>query len=200
MSSGSWPRPMYWMCVLAGAFFLLAAANAAASNGLLERAGLRAKKPTPYKFTNTRTGKAVVVAKDVKPGETGTGRFTIANAGTKPIRFVQLTQDKVVHGAGPALQLQVFDSTTKRCLYPRPKLPKARPGKKPPKEPKVCLSWKPFKAGKALSKLAVPPRAGKAWKPKERHTIEVRWRLDPSSPNSDQGRTSTFRLQWRAMS
>ena len=191
-------RPMYWACVLAGAFFLLAAANAAASSGLLERLNGTAKMRSPYSATVSQTGRAVVKTTAVKPGETGRGRVTVTNTGTRPIRKVLLTQDKVsTGGAGAALHLQVFDTTTKKCLYPRPTLKKPRPGTPAPKEPRACGSWRPFTAGKALNKLQVPPRKGAAWARKERHVIEVRWRLDPSSPNTDQGRKATFRLLWR---
>ncbi|MCW2926530.1 MAG: hypothetical protein JWM86_498 [Thermoleophilia bacterium] len=200
MSAGM-PRSAYWILVLAGAMVLLASANAVASS---DRgfAGLfgRAKAPNATnKISNSRQGKAVLTVRTTKPGLTGRGRVVLANVGAKPIRRLLLTQDQVKQGGvGKALQLQVFDSTTRKCLYPRPKLRPVRVGVAPPKEPTRCLGWAPFNAGKALRRFSVPSRKGTTWARGEKHAIDVRWRLDTSSPNTDQGRTATFRLLWNA--
>ena len=194
-------RLLYWMLAVAGAVLALMGASAAASSGafdslVAERAG---RKPVPNKFSNNRSGRAIITVKNALPGKQARGRIVIANVGSNPIKKVLLTQDQVKNtGIGSALQLQIYDVSAKRCLYPRPKLPKPRPGKKPLKEPTVCKAWMPFKGGRALTKLQVPSIKGAVWKRKEKHAIDVRWRLLPTSPNSDQNKTASFRLIWRA--
>jgi hypothetical protein len=191
----------YWTCAVAMAILMLLAANAAASTNVFGLVGARAKKPKPvaWKTTNSRLGKSVISMTGVLPGQQGSGRVVISNSGTKPIKKITLTQDQVqLGGFSPALQLQVFDTTAKKCLYPRPKLVKPKPHKKPKPEPKTCATWMPFTAGKALKGLVVPQLKGTTWRVKEKHSIDVRWRLTTDSPPSDQGKSASFRLVWRA--
>jgi hypothetical protein len=194
-------RIAYWTCALAAAGVLLVAVNAVAATGVFGLTNGRAAKakPTPWRINNSRMGKTVINVSGVYPGKQGTGRVVLNHTGTKPIKRIALTQDQVkLGGMSPALQLQVFDFTAKRCLYPRPVLPKPKRGAKPKPEPRVCATWKPFTAGRALQNMVVPPLQGTTWKPKEKHAIDVRWRLLPTSPPSDQGKSASFRLVWRA--
>lgn len=154
-----------------------------------------AKKRTPYAFTNSLKGKAVISANAVVPGQTGVGKVVIANTGTKPFKSVKLSQSAASNPIGSGLELKIFDTTTKRCLYPLPKLKKPRKGRPAPKPPRTCTAWAPWTGGAKLRNVVVSPRAGKVWKPRERHTIQVTWRLGLDAP---QGANATFRLEWRA--
>lgn len=194
-------RFSYWLLTSVAALLVLAGASAAASRVDLERllSASAHRQRGPYQINNSRLGRAVIDASNVKPGQQGRGRVTLGHTGTRPIRRITLTQDKVVNtGIGPGLQLQLFDVTAKRCLYPRPKVKPARPGRKPPKEPRSCSGWMPWKAGARLRNLVIPTLRGNSWKPREKHAIEVRWRLADTSPNTDQGKRASFRLTWRA--
>jgi hypothetical protein len=191
----------YWTIVIACAVSLLVAASAAASAGLLDGALDRkgATKKSPWATTNSLTGRAVISATGVVPGQSGRKVMTIANTGTRPIKRISLTQDKATRGGmSTALTLQIFDRTTKKCLYPAWKAPKRRPGRRPPPEPKKCLKMAPWMGGRTLKNVVVRPRKGATWRPKERHQIEVRWSLAKTSPTTDQGKRATFRLNWRA--
>lgn len=191
----------YWAAAVVAAVVLLAGSSALASSSVLERVGLRAKKP-PAKakqLTSSRPDRAIFTATDIRPGSTGSGRITVANVGRTHFRWLTLSQDRVVNtGIGSALQLQVLDVTTKQCVYPRTyKVTKV--GRKRIKVPIQCsTAWGKWKAGASLRNFKLAARRPGAWRAKERHVIEVRWRLLPTSPNSDQGRTASFRLMWRA--
>jgi len=193
------PRIMYWMSVLLGAITTIFATNAMAANGVFERmSGASGRKPVPNKISNNRSGKAVLVVKNAVPGTNGRGRVVLANVGSNPIRTVRISQDQVRSGGiGPALQLQVYDTTAKRCLYPRPKITKQKRGAKPRPELTTCAKWMPFNGGRALKSVHVPALKGTSWKRKEKHAIDVRWRLDSASTNTDQGKSASFRLVWR---
>lgn len=189
----------YWAAATCSAVVLLLAASGAASSETFERVSGRGKPRSPYAVSNSANGKAVFRATNVKPGATGIGRVRLANRGRKPIRSVRLTQDKVVtSGISRALGLQIYDRTTKRCVYPAVKPPKPKRGKKPRKITSLpCRTWGPWQGGRALRNVALPARKGTAWKPREQHVLDVRWRLDASSANTDQSRTASFRLRWK---
>ena len=166
-----------------------------------------AKKPrgnTGFRMSSNRDGKAVFVARGVKPGAQGFGRVVITNSGRRQFRKVMLYQDAVrMGGMSRALQLQVFDRTTKQCLYPRQKVKRIqRRGrtKKFTMTPVQCRTWGSFNVGNQLRSSSILGRNGTTvWKTRERHELEVRWRLLSTSPNSDQGRKASFRLRWRAL-
>jgi hypothetical protein len=185
--------PLHWGSAMLAAVLVIALAVPVLSIAApWSRAG---KKPAPYTFTNSRKGKAVFSAQAVVPGQVGTGKVVIGNGGRKPLRTVKLTQSKASNPFGTALELQVLDTTTKRCLYPLPKLKKPKMGKPTPKPPKTCTTWAPWKGGAKLRNVVVEPRRGTTWTPKEQHTIQVKWRIGTSVP---QRTTATFRLDWRA--
>ena len=185
--------PLHWASALLAAIVVLALAVPMLS--IASPWSRAAKKPQPYAMTNSLKGKAIISAKSVRPGQTGTGKVVIANAGKKPFKSVKLSQAKASNPFGTALQLQVFDTTTKRCLYPPPKLRKPKKGKPAPKPPKKCTAWAAWTGGAKLRNVPVTPRKGTTWAPKEKHTIKVSWRIGPDVP---QRTTATFRLEWRA--
>lgn len=190
---------MYWCAAACCAIVLLLVASRAASDETWERAAGR-KQATPAYAASTSPSKAAVFrATNVKPGATGRGRVRVANRGRRPIRLVRLTQDRVATGGiGPALGLQVYDRTTRRCVYPAVKVPKPRRGKPLRRGAALpCRTWGAWKGGRALRNVTLPARTGRVWKPREQHLIEVRWRLDPRSTNADQGRRASFRLLWK---
>ena len=185
--------PLHWASALLAAMVVLALAVPVLGVAApWERAK---RKPSPYAMTNSLKGKAIISATAVVPGQSGRGKVVISNTGTRPFRSVKLTQAKSSNPIGPGLELQVFDSTTKRCLYPLPKLPKPKRGRPAPKPPRTCTAWAPWTAGGKLRNLAVPPTRGKTWRPRERHVVHVLWRLRSDAP---QGVTASFNLTWRA--
>lgn len=185
--------PLHWGSALLAAVLVVALAIPVLS--IAAPWSRAARKPVPYAFTNSLKGKAIFSATAVVPGQVGTGQVVISNTGTKPFRTVKLTQSKAANPFGTALEIQVLDATTKRCLYPLPKLPKPRPGTPAPKPPATCTAWAPWAGGAKLKNVAVSPRRGATWIAKERHTIQVKWRIGANVP---QGTAATFRLDWRA--
>jgi hypothetical protein len=185
--------PLHWGSALLAAVVLIALAVPVLS--IAAPWSRAAKKPQPYAFTNSLTGTAIISATGVVPGQVGTGKVVISNTGKKPFKSVKLTQSKAANPFGAALEIQVLDTTTRRCIYPLPKLPKPKKGKPAPKPPKQCLTWAPWTGGSKLKNAIVTPRVGTTWKPKETHTIQVTWRIGANVP---QGTTASFRLDWRA--
>ena len=93
------------------------------------------------------------------PGQEGRRRMVLANAGPRPFRRLTLTQDHLVEGGfSDALQLQVYDAITRRCLYPRPparlRVPRVRV------EPDRCMQWMPFDGRSDMRFLTVPGKDG----------------------------------------
>lgn len=185
--------PLHWGSAMLAAVVLIALAVPVLT--MAAPWGRAAKKAAPYAFTNSQKGKAIFSAAAVLPGQTGIGKLVISNTGTKPFRTVKLTQSKALNPFGAALTLQVFDTTTKRCVYPAPKLPKPKKGTPAPKPPKTCTAWAPWTGGAKLKNAVVAPRKGATWAPKEKHTIQVSWRIGADVP---QGTAASFRLDWRA--
>jgi hypothetical protein len=186
-------RVAYWIVVAAVAGLLIAATNAAAGAGWLDFAAGRRKavRKPPFSLSDTRRGRAVVNARNVVPGRSGLTRVWVGNAGTHRFRSLVLNQTRArTGGISRNLQLTVRDATTRRCLYPAP--PQRR------RQWATCRGWGPWVGGRALRNVPVAPRNRRYWRPGERHAIEVRWRLTTASPSSDQGRSATFTLLWRA--
>jgi hypothetical protein len=188
--------------VTAASALVLAGASVAAGV-TIERTPPSARVPTlkengkiVHRVSNNRSGEAVLRIDGITPGQEGRRRVVLANAGPRPFRRVTLTQDHVVQGGfSDALQLQVYDAITRRCLYPRPparlRVPRVRV------EPDRCMQWMPFDGRSDMRFLTVPGKDGTAtWRRGEQHAIDVRWRLASTSPNSDQGRRASFRLRW----
>ncbi len=197
------PHPIaYWSLVIATAVLVLAGASVAASV-TIERTSPTSRVPTlkldgkiVHRVSNNRSGEAVLKIDGVLPGHEGRRRMVLANAGPRPITRVTLTQDHIVEGGfSDALQLQVYDAITRRCLYPRPparlQVPRVQV------EPDRCMQWMPFDGRSDIRFLTVPGKDGSnTWRRGEQHAIDVRWRLASTSPNSDQGRRASFRLRW----
>lgn len=193
----------YWSLVLGAAALVLAGASLAASRGPLVRSETAAVGPSQrvagkirHRVSNNRSGRAVLTIDEALPGQAGRRRMVLANAGPRPFRRVTLTQDHLVTGGfSAALQLQVYDAITRRCLYPRPPLRMRVPNVAV--EHDRCSRWMPFDGRRHLRYLLVPGADGTSqWKRGEQHAIDVRWRLAANSPNSDQGRRAGFRLRW----
>jgi hypothetical protein len=169
------PQMIHWGSVVIAAVGMLFVLNPMITTG----AGSK------YSFSNSMKGKALFKAVNVAPGKTGSGRVAIKNTGAQPIR-IDLTQDQVSTGLmSSALQLRVYDTTSRRCIYPQRKTG-------------ACTAWGPWTAGTKLRRTPVLSKRGKSlWPRGESHALLVSWQLANTSPNSDQQRTAQFRLLWR---
>ena len=194
---------LYWSLVVATSALTLAGASMAASGAVVRSTAPGDPTPTVtvdgkirHRVSNNRSGQAVLVIPEALPGQEGRRRMVLANAGPRPFSRVTLTQDNLVTGGfSGALQLQVYDAITRRCLYPRPPIDEQVPNVAV--EHDRCARWMQFDARRHLRYLIVPGKDGTpTWKRGEQHAIDVRWRLAASSPNSDQGRRASFRLRW----
>jgi hypothetical protein len=181
-------RFAYWCLVCGVALLSIGVISATTRSGIVEAwFGEQSAGRVDYRFTSSSRGKAIIKAKRVKPGQVGTARVTIRNTGRKPIRRMTITQDRVKQGGiSSALQLQVYDASTRRCLYPRQFAKGA------------CKQFKPWNGSKRLKKLPIKSKRGAGWRPLETHVIQIRWRLAKTSPNRDQRKAASFRLVWRA--
>jgi hypothetical protein len=137
-------------------------------------------------MTNSKNGTYVFSASNVKPGDTGNSTVTVTNTGSVT-GAVKLTQDTVSStGIEASLGLTVHDDTRNYCYWPLP----ATAG--------ACnYGWGAWDASSTLSTFSVPNSSGGSlWAAAEAHTFTISWQLSASSPNSDQGRTGSFRLVW----
>jgi hypothetical protein len=166
---------VYWVTAVAGALVLLAVAHPLVSIGAR----------SPYKIANSLNGKKVFSVVNAKPGSTGKGTLSLQNLGVKPFK-VELTQDQVTNsGFGGALELQVYDVTSKHCLYPQ-------------KKKGACTAWGACSAGVKMRRVPVlSKKSTSLWPPKEKHSLNVVWRFSSTAPNTTQGQSASFRLQWR---
>lgn len=192
----------YWTLVIGTSVLVLAGASAAASRGPVTPS-VSGRTPTQvvdgkirHRVSNNRSGEAVLSIDQAFPGQEGRRRMVLSNSGPRPFARVTLIQDHVAQGGfSDALQLQVYDAITRRCLYPRP--PRRLQVPNVAVEHDRCTRWMPFDGRRQLRYLLVPGTTGTTtWKRGEQHAIDVRWRLADSSPNSDQGRRASFRLRW----
>lgn len=194
----------YWILVVLASALALAGASMAASARLRapsHREVTNANGVGMYdgrirhKVSNSLDGRALFNVQDLQPGWAGRRRVVLSNVGPQPFSRVTLTQDLVdTGGYSDALQLNIYDVTTQRCLYPRPPIDARLP--RAVAEERRCL-WASWDAQDAVKFLAVPGRDGTpTWRRAEQHLFFVRWRLAPDSPNSDQGRSASFRLRW----
>ena len=145
--------------------------------------------PQQWQVSDSQSGKALFSATGIRPGQMGSGALIMRNAGNQPF-MLQLTQDLVINsGFGSNLRLAVYDSSTRRCLYPSNS---ARRG--------PCTSTGTWNGARAMGHERILSRTGQiGWQRTEQHRILVTWALLRSSPNSDQGRLASFRLRWRAI-
>lgn len=130
-------------------------------------------------LTNTKAASHVFDVSGVKPGDSGSQTVTIGNGGSVPLDLV-LDQNAVVDAVpSGALELQVFDGTN--CLYP------AATG--------ACVAYGAWdgSAGALNDAAAGSLAATGAGATK---TFTIGYKLDVTSDNGDQGRTSSFNLTW----
>jgi hypothetical protein len=136
-------------------------------------------------MTNSRSAAYVFSATNVVPGDTGSGTVTVANTGSIPMA-VKLTQDQVSStGIEASLGLKVHDDTRNWCYWPV-----AQSGACP-------ATYGAWSATGTLSSLQLPATSGAAtWPAGQSHAFTISWTLLATSPNSDQGKTGSFRLVW----
>ena len=136
-------------------------------------------------MTNSRNATALFSATNVKPGDTGSSTVVINNAGSIPMRAM-LTQDQVTaSGIEDSLGLKVHDDTRNWCYWPV-----SQAGACP-------APYGDFDADGSIAALPLASTTGAlAWPAGEAHTFSISWTLAATSPNSDQGKTGSFRLIW----
>jgi hypothetical protein len=137
-------------------------------------------------MTNSKAATSVFSASNVKPGDTGSNSVTITNSGSVTAN-VKLTQDSLTTtGIEASLGLKIHDDTRNWCYWPLP----AAAG--------ACgATFGAWDASTTLTNFAVPNSSGTAlWAASEAHTFTISWQLAATSPNSDQGKTGSFRLVW----
>lgn len=136
-------------------------------------------------MTNSRNATSLFSAANVKPGDTGSSTVTVENTGSIPMS-VALTQDQLTAtGIEDSLGLKVHDITRNWCYWPVSQ-PGACPAAFGSWDARATLVSLPVAAGDGTS----------AWLAGEAHTFTISWQLSASSPNSDQGKTGSFRLVW----
>ncbi len=174
----------------------------------------KAKKPktSPYAIqASVGPKKAVFDIKNAAPGDSGSSKVTLANVGTQAarieVRRIRMARSELT----PYLTFSMYDTTTKECLYPKPKAPKPKPTKKgkPALRPKAsgpCKTmglWQHLPPKFDIAPIAkgtyvVPGLKGRQWKKKERHVLAVRWQVAATAPNAAAGKSATFTLRWIA--
>jgi predicted ribosomally synthesized peptide with SipW-like signal peptide/uncharacterized repeat protein (TIGR01451 family) len=137
-------------------------------------------------MTNDKPAAAVFSATNVKPGDTGSSTVTITNSGNIPMA-VTLTEDTVTStGIEASLGFQIYDAQRDWCYWPS-------------NATGPCGSYGAWNGSATLTNLAIASSSGGArWAASEAHTFTISWQLAASSPNSDQGKTGSFRLVWGA--
>lgn len=141
-------------------------------------------------ITNSKSGTSVFTASNVVPGQTGSNTVTITNGGSAPMA-VLLTQDNVTAtGIEASLRLQVHDQTRNWCYYPV-----SQAGACPGTGGVDGDGYGAWSTSLTAAPIAATSGAAK-WPAAEAHTFTVSWKLATSSPNSDQGKTGSFRLVW----
>lgn len=136
-------------------------------------------------MSNDKAATSIFTASNVKPGDTGSNSVTIANTGSIPMT-VRLTQDSVTSsGIEASLGLKVYDQTRNRCYWPVD-------------QAGACpASYGAWNATATLAAKTLPNTSGGTqWAAGESHTFTISWELAASSPNSDQGKTGSFRFVW----
>lgn len=135
-------------------------------------------------MTNDKAAASVFSATNVKPGDTGSSTVTITNSGSIAMA-VKLTQDTVTAtGIETSLGLKVYDQQRNWCYWPS-------------NTSGACASYGAWDASGTLAALPILNSTGGAtWAASETHTFTISWQLSASSPNSDQGKTGSFRFVW----
>lgn len=143
-------------------------------------------------IANSKPAQAVFAATNITPGDTGSDTVTITNDGSIPMT-VQLTQDQLTaSGIEASLRLRIYDQTRNHCYWPVD-----RPGACPADGGIDSDGYGPWDASGALDAFTLRATSGAArWPAAESHTFAISWKLATSSPNSDQGKSGSFRLVW----
>ncbi len=133
---------------------------------------------------NNKNATSIFSASNVKPGDTGSSTVTIQNTGSLPMT-VALTQDQMTAtGIEASLRLSIHDDTRNWCVYPSD-------------TSGACASRGNWDATSMLASFPLPATSGAAqWPAGQSHTFTLSWELVAASPNSDQGKTGSFRLVW----
>ncbi|MCW2926527.1 MAG: hypothetical protein JWM86_495 [Thermoleophilia bacterium] len=139
-------------------------------------------------MTNDKPAASVFSATNVVPNQVGSSTVKITNSGNVPLS-VKLTQDQLsASGVEASLRLSIHDDARDYCYWPT-----TGPG--------ACATRGAWDASATLATLAIPNSTGGAqWASNEAHTFTLSWELLASSPNSDQGKTGSFRLVWNGTS
>jgi len=136
-------------------------------------------------MSNDKAATSIFTASNVKPGDTGSNTVTVANTGSIPMS-VKLTQDLVTStGIEASLGLKVYDQTRNRCYWPVD-------------QAGACpVAYGAWNATSSLTAKSLPNSSGGSqWASGESHTFTISWQLAATSPNSDQGKTGSFRFAW----
>jgi uncharacterized repeat protein (TIGR01451 family)/predicted ribosomally synthesized peptide with SipW-like signal peptide len=133
-------------------------------------------------MSNDKDATSVFSASNVSPGDTGSSTVTVQNTGSLPMT-VALTQDQLTStGIEASLRLSIHDDTRNWCVYPT-------------NLAGSCGSRGSWNA--SLTSFPMPATSGAAqWPAGQSHTFTLSWELVTASPNSDQGKTGSFRLVW----
>jgi hypothetical protein len=136
-------------------------------------------------MSNDKSAAAVfMAATNAKPGDTGSGVVRVRNTGSIPMT-VGLLQDSLTStGIESSLNISVHDDARDWCYWPTT-------GSGP------CSTYGAFNASGTLAPVTILNSSnGAQWAANEYHDFTVSWTLLTSSPNSDQGKTGSFRLVW----
>jgi predicted ribosomally synthesized peptide with SipW-like signal peptide len=136
-------------------------------------------------MSNDKDATSVFTASNVKPGDTGSSTVTVQNTGSLPMA-VALTQDQMSStGIEASLGINIHDDTRNWCVWPV-----SQAGACP-------AGYGAWDATATLAGSSLPATDGSAkWPAGQSHTFTISWQLAASSPNSDQGKTGSFRLVW----
>lgn len=141
-------------------------------------------------ISNSKSGTSVFTASNVVPGDTGSNTVSITNAGTVPMG-VRLTQDSITStGIEASLRLRIYDQTRNWCYYPV-----SQAGACPGTGGVDGDGYGAWNASLTAAPIAATDGSAQ-WPAGQSHTFTVSWKLATSSPNSDQGKTGSFRLVW----
>ncbi len=135
-------------------------------------------------MSNDKAASSVFSATNVKPGDTGSSTVTVQNTGSIPMS-VRLTQDQLTtSGIEASLRLSIHDDTRNWCVYPS-------------NAAGACATRGAWDGTSSLATLPLAATNGATqWPAGQSHTFTLSWELVASSPNSDQGKTGSFRLVW----
>lgn len=140
-------------------------------------------------MSNNKDATSVFAATNVAPGDAGSSTVAVANTGSLPMSVGLLQDNVTATGIEASLGLKIHDDTRNSagggwCYWPN-----TGAG--------ACATYGAWNATGTFAPLALPNTSGGLqWAAAESHTFTISWTLLASSPNSDQGKTGSFRLNW----